>query len=436
MNTRPIAGGETQGRTYWRSLEDLHESGDHGDAAHEEHHSEEMPQGLSRRSVMKLMAASISLAGLGLTSCRRPVETIVPYVEPPEQVVPGVPRYYATTMPLAMSAYGLIVENHEGRPTKIEGNPRHPSTLGTSSSMIQAAILGLYDPDRSQSVRHDGAEKTWEDFVAAWRELEQIRLEDQGADLALLSETTCSPTLARLKNTFLKRFPKAKWVTYEPTSDENVFKGLELATGQAYQPAYGFDRAKVILSLDADFLLSDTESVAHARGFAAGRSIEAEHVSMNRLYVAESGFSLTGANADHRLRIQSWRIGGLLVALAAELERQDLDIKIPGAVLRGADIPGLDSKWVEVVAKDLLANRREGIIVAGNRQSPAVHSTVFALNKALGNVGSTIAYTELEDCSFSSLKKALNALNRIVNSNMMGIFAGRLHNGLPLIIKG
>jgi len=405
MNSKPIAVEKTQGRSYWRSLDRLHDSLEHRESAHEEHGSEEMPGGLSRRSVLKLMAASLSLAGLGLTSCRRPVETIVPYVEPPERVVPGVPRYYATTMPLALSAYGLIVESHEGRPTKIEGNPRHPSTLGTSSSMIQAAILGLYDPDRSQSVRHEGAEKTWEDFVAAWRELEQIRLEDQGAGLALLSEATCSPTLARLKNTFLERFPKAQWVTYEPTSDENVFNGLELATGQAYQPAYGFDRAKVILSLDADFLLSDTENVAHARGFAAGRSIQSEHDSMNRLYVAESGFSLTGANADHRLRIQSRHIGGLLVALAAELERQGLDIAIPGAVPRGTDIPGLDIKWVEVVAKDLLANRREGIIVAGNRQSPAVHSAVFALNKALGNVDSTIAYTELEDCSFSSVKE-------------------------------
>ena len=199
MNDRPTAGQKIQGRSYWRSMEDLHDSQEHRELEHGEHRSHDMPGALSRRTVLKLMTASISLAGLGLTSCRRPVEKIVPYVEPPERAVPGVPRYYATTMPLALSAYGLIVESHEGRPTKIEGNPRHPSTLGTSSSMIQAAILGLYDPDRSQTVLHDGTEKTWENFIASWRDLDQNHLETQGVHLAVLSESFSSPTFARLK---------------------------------------------------------------------------------------------------------------------------------------------------------------------------------------------------------------------------------------------
>ena len=180
-----------------------------------------------------------------------------------------------------------------------------------------------------------------------------------------------------------------------------------MATGQAYQPAYRFDRAKVILSLDADFLLSDTENVAHARGFAAGRSIQSGNDSMNRLYVAESAYSLTGANADHRLRTQSGRIGSLLVAVAAELERLGLDIAIPGVITRDSGVPDVDPKWIQVVAKDLLANRGEGIIVAGDRQPPAVHAAVFALNKALGNVDSTITYHELEDASFSRRKELI-----------------------------
>ena len=272
MNIKPGTEKNLQGRKYWRSLEHAQRSQvSHDPREFISENPSELQEGFSRRGMLKLMAASISLAGL--TACRRPLETIVPYVEPPEQVLPGVPRYFATTMPLALSAYGLVVESHEGRPIKIEGNPRHPSTLGASSAVIQAAILGLYDPDRSQSVRHEGEEKTWADFVAVWQSLEQTHLEDEGAGLALLSESFSSPTLALLKSAFQQRFPRAQWVTYEPTGAENVFDGLELATGQAYQPAYRFDRAKVILSLDADFLLSDTENVAHARGFAAGRSI-------------------------------------------------------------------------------------------------------------------------------------------------------------------
>ncbi len=361
----------------------------------------ELPDGISRRGMLKLMAASVSLAGL--TACRRPLETIVPYVTPPEQLLPGVSRYYSTTMPLGLSAYGLVVESHEGRPIKIEGNPRHPSTLGASSALIQAAILGLYDPDRSQSVQLAGVPKVWTDFVAAWQALEQTHLEDQGAGLALLSESFSSPTLARLKSSFLLRFPRAQWVTYEPTGAENVFDGLELAAGQAYQPAYRFERAKVIFSLDADFLLTDTENVAHARGFAAGRSIQSKDDSMNRLYVAESAFSLTGANADHRLRIQSGRIGGLLVAVAAELKRLGLDVSIPGADAPDSGLPDVDPKWIQVVAKDLLANRGEGIIVAGDQQPAAVHAAVFALNKALGNVGTAITYHDLTDASISRL---------------------------------
>ncbi|MDK1020071.1 MAG: 4Fe-4S dicluster domain-containing protein [Candidatus Hydrogenedentes bacterium] len=404
MNIKPGTEKNGQGRNYWRSLEHVQDNGDPREFISE--NPSELPEGFSRRGMLKLMAASVSLAGL--TACRRPVETIVPYVIPPEQVLPGVPRYYATTMPLGLSAYGLIVESHEGRPIKIEGNPRHPSTLGASSAMIQAAILGLYDPDRSQSVLHDGEEKTWADFVEAWQSLEQTHLEDQGAGLALLSESFSSPTLARLKSAFLLRFPRARWVTYEPASAENVFDGLELAAGQAYQPAYRFGRANIILSLDADFLLSDTENVAHARGFAEGRSIQSGNDSMNRLYVAESAFSLTGANADHRLRIQSGRIGGLLVAVAAELERLGLDITIPGMATRDSGLPDVDPKWIQAVAGDLLANRGEGIIVAGDRQAPAVHAAVFALNKALGNVDSTITYHDLKDASISRRKELID----------------------------
>src|SRR4051812_25979950 len=180
--------------------------------------------------MVMLLGASLSLSGLA--GCRRPVEEIVPYVAAPEEVVPGVPRYYATTMPFHRSAYGLIVESHEGRPTKIEGNPAHPSTTGASSSRVQASVLGLYDPDRSQSITQKGARKAWTDFVTAWGELSKAHASDGGAGLAVLSESFASPTLARVAAELRTRFPKLQWATYDAVSDENRLAGLRQATGR------------------------------------------------------------------------------------------------------------------------------------------------------------------------------------------------------------
>src|SRR5687768_5689739 len=219
--------------------------------------------------MMTLLGASLSLAGLA--GCRRPVEEIVPYVNAPEEIVPGIPRYYATTMPFRRSAYGLIVESHEGRPTKIEGNPAHPSTQGASSSRIQASVLGLYDPDRSQSVTQQGARKSWDDFVAAWGQLSQAHDADGGAGLGIVSESFCSPTLARLASELRQRYPKLQWSTHDAVSDENRVAGLRQATGRDVDLMLRLDRASVILALDADPLLTDPEMIRHARGFAAGR---------------------------------------------------------------------------------------------------------------------------------------------------------------------
>src|SRR5438034_2883029 len=169
--------------------------------------------------MMMVLGAWLSLAGLA--GCRRPVEEIVPYVTAPEEIVPGIPRYYATTMPFRRSAYGLIVESHEGRPTKIEGTPAHPSTLGASSARVQASVLGLYDPDRSQSVMQGGAKKAWSDVVTAWGQLADAHAADGGAGLAVISESFSSPTLARLASELRAKYPKLQWATYDAVSDEN-----------------------------------------------------------------------------------------------------------------------------------------------------------------------------------------------------------------------
>src|SRR3989440_11366640 len=200
-------------RTYWRSLAQMEDRPEFRAALEREfpEGASELPEGVTRRDMMMLLGASLSLAGLA--GCRRPVEEIVPYVTAPEEIVPGIPRYYATTMPFRRSAYGLIVESHEGRPTKIEGNLTHPSTLGASSSRVQASVLGLYDPDRSQSVTQKGTRKSWNDFMTAWGQMTQVHAAGGGAGLAVISESFSSPTMARLVSELRVSYPRVQWAT-------------------------------------------------------------------------------------------------------------------------------------------------------------------------------------------------------------------------------
>ena len=389
-------------RTYWRSLGEIEDRPEYRAALEREfpQGASELPQGITRRDMITLVGASLSLAGL--VACRRPVEEIVPFVNTPEDTVPGIPRYYATTMPFGRSAYGLIVESHEGRPTKIEGNPSHPATLGASSTRVQASILSLYDPDRSQTIALKGEKRAWSDFVTAWTELSKTHAADGGAGLAVLSESFASPTQARLMTELRSRFPKSQWATYDAVSDENRLAGLRQAIGRDVDLMLRFDQAAVVLCLDADPLLTDPEAIRHARGFADGRRAAV----MNRLYAVEGVYSLTGAMADHRLRLESRRIGAFVSALAARLGA-------PGAGA-AADISGIDSRWIDAVAKDLQANRGKGLIVAGERQPAAVHAAVAALNTHLGNTGTTVRYYETRDAalpSVSSLSALVSAMN-------------------------
>src|SRR5262245_24631250 len=354
--------------------------------------------------MMMLLGASLSLAGLA--GCRRPVEEIVPYVAAPEEIVPGIPRYYATTMPFRRSAYGLFVESHEGRPTKIEGNPSHPSTLGASSARVQASVLGLYDPDRSQSLTLKGARKSWNDFVTAWGELSKAHAADGGASLAVLSESFSSPTLARLAAELRARYPKMQWATYDAVSDENRLAGLRQATGRDVDLVLRLDRASVMLCLDADPLLADPDAIRHTRGFADGRRAGAAGQALSRLYAVEGVYSLTGAMADHRLRLESRQIASFLAALAARLAPS---AGAP-ARLEGSTV---DPRWIDAIAKDLLANRGKSVIIAGERQPAAVHAAVCALNAHLGNTGKTVSYHETKDAalpSVSSLTKLVSAM--------------------------
>jgi len=192
---------------------------------------------------------------------------------------------------LATSAYGVLVESHEGRPTKIEGNELHPSSRGRANALLQAEILNLYDPDRSKFVLNAGARKTWDDFAEFWAGQYEKYAANGGAGLAVLAESFSSPTLFRLKKQFQRTFPKARWVTYESVSDENIHEGVRIATGKALLPKYHFDKASVVLSLDADFLQTESESIHNNKAFADSRRITSERDSMSRLYVVEPVFS-------------------------------------------------------------------------------------------------------------------------------------------------
>jgi MoCo/4Fe-4S cofactor protein with predicted Tat translocation signal len=396
-------------RTYWRSLAQIEDRPEFRTALEREFLEEgpsELPDGITRRDMMMLLGASLSLAGV--TGCiRRPVEEIVPFVTAPEDTLPGIPRYYATTMPFRRSAYGLIVESHEGRPTKVEGNPSHPATLGASSSLVQASVLGLYDPDRSQSITLKGARKSWSDFVAAWGELAKAHVSDGGAGLAIVSESFSSPTMARLAAELRARYPRVQWATYDAVSDENRLAGLRSATGRDVDLMLRLDRAAVILALDADPLLTDPEMIRHTRGFAAGRRAGASGGTMNRLYAVEGVYSLTGAMADHRLRLQSRQIAPFLAALAARLGAATGGVASPA----GGGVAGVDPRWIDGLAKDLLANRGTGLIVAGERQPAAVHAAVCALNTHLGNTGKTVSYYETKDASLPSVSSLVSLVS-------------------------
>jgi len=392
---------ELKGKEYWRSLEQLAGTDDFKDFL-----EREFPKGTvelannnwSRRSFLTTMGASLALAGL--TSCRRPVEKIVPYVTRPEEIDPGVPNYYATTMPLGLSAYGVIVTTHEGRPTFIQGNPLHPSSKGAVNPIVQASLLDLYDPDRSRSVLHHSKESTWDDFVAWWKEQHAKYKQNGGEGLAVLSETFNSPTLARLKRQFHETFPKAQWVAWEPISDENIYKGIELATGRVLQPVYDFSRAKVVLALDCDFLGTESEAIANTAGFTEARRVRSRSDKMNRLYVVEPSMTVTGMMADHRVAVDRTRVGPFLFALARAVTARGVPIEFA----RGVNRPSTEiaSDFVQALSGDLGMHRGECLVVAGRAQPPAVHAMACAMNAALGNVGRAVAYHEMTDMNLSS----------------------------------
>jgi len=402
----------TTGKQYWRSLDQLAETQQFKEWLHREFPAgaSEFDNAWSRRSFLTLMGASVALAGL--SGCRRPVEKIVPYVTQPEEVTPGVPHYYATAIPAGLTAYGVLVKSNEGRPTKIEGNPAHPSSLGSSTIHQQAEILNLYDPDRSRQVLKRGSDSTWDSFAAFWKERLAAFTASKGAGLAVLARPFNSPTMKRLAERFRETFPQATWATFEPISDYAIYQGTKAATGKELQPVYDFGQAEVIVSLESDFLYTETESIRATRGFADGRRMTERNVTMNRLYVVESAMSVTGAAADHRVRMPSSQIGTFALALAAELQRNGLNITGLSAEIQ-SEASAFNAKWLSAVAHDLMRARGKSLVVAGRKQSAQVHALVTLINSALGNIGRTVTFVEPVDAGMPNQDESRRLVDRM-----------------------
>src|SRR5271165_5227080 len=306
---------ETKGPEYWRSLEELAGSADFQEMLHREFPkgASEWLDAVSRRGFLKLMGASLAMAGM--TACtKQPLEPIVPYVRQPEELIPGRPMFYATAFTLGGYASPILVESHLYRPTKIEGNEQHPASLGGTDVFAQASILGMYDPDRSQTIANFGDVRTWGGFLEAIRGPLNAQKAVQGAGIRILTRTVSSPALADQLRAVLKLYPQAKWHVYEPVNRDNVLEGAKMAFGQPVETQYRLENADVILSLDADFLYAGFPGFTrYARHFAKRRNPEAGE--MNRLYVVESTPSSTGARADHRLPVRAVEVESFVRAL-------------------------------------------------------------------------------------------------------------------------
>jgi molybdopterin-containing oxidoreductase family iron-sulfur binding subunit len=374
------------GSGWWRTLEELA-----GDPAFQARLHNEFPSEIeaitdpvARRTFLKLMGASMALAGL--TGCtRQPPEKIVPYVRQPEDMVLGKPLFFATAMPLGGVATGLLVESHEGRPTKIEGNPLHPTSAGGTDIYAQAAILGLYDPDRAQTLTNVGDIRPWPSFLGAMRAALNAQQPLGGAGVRVLTESVNSPTLAAQIRDLLTRFPRARWHQWDPASRENARGGARLAFGRAVDAQYRFAQADVVLALDADFLGFGPGSLRYAREFAARRHPDPPD-RMNRLYALETMPSSTGSRADHRLPVRPGELEALVRNIAAALGAP--------AAAAAASIPAEHGRWAAAVATDLQAHRGASLVLAGDAQPPVIHALAHAMNQALGNVGQTVVYTD------------------------------------------
>jgi MoCo/4Fe-4S cofactor protein with predicted Tat translocation signal len=370
-----------KGKAYWRGLEEIAETEEFQKWVADEFPNRESLLQVDRRDFLKVMGASLALAGVA--GCRfLPEEKMVPYIKAPEEVVAGKPLFFASAMPWRGYARGVLVTSREGRPIKVDGNPTHPSTLGSSDIWMQASILDMYDPDRSRNTIHDGDVAPYEEYLKAARAVLAAPAAAGTAPFRIVTETITSPTLVAQLNALTAKHPGVRIHHFEPAGLHNVRAGAQLAFGRDVDTVYHFDKAAVILALDGDFLQPLPGSVRYARDWADRRRVRQSKKDMNRMYAVESTPTLTGANADHRLPMRASDVDSFARAVAAGLG-------VAGA--SGAAPAGSES-FVQAVVADLKAAGAGAVVVAGEHQSPAVHALAHAMNAALGAVGSTVTY--------------------------------------------
>ena len=417
--TTAVSETAPQGKKYWRSLEELADTPEFHEFVQREYpqNAEEWDDPIERRAFLKLMGASLALAGI--SGCvYQPPEKIVPFVRSPEESVPGKALFFATAATVAGIATPLLVRSNEGRPTKVEGNPDHPINRGTEANdrgssatdtFAQASVLGLYDPDRSQTVTYRDEIRTWTTFLGEIRTALDEQRPKQGAGLRFLTETITSPTLAAQLKGILTEFPKAKWHQYEPVNRDNIRAAAMMAFGQPVHTIYNFEQAKRILALDADFLSAKPGTLRYARQFAAARRvIEGKH-EMSRLYVVETTPTTTGASADHRWSVKPSELENVARQLAAKC----------GVSLPAGGTGTGNPNWVDAVARDLQQQKGASIVIAGNEAPAVVHALAHAMNAALGNVGKTVNYTDPLEANSVDQRESLRELVQDIDARQV-----------------
>ncbi len=405
-----------QQKEYWRSLADLADEPEFRKHLEHEFAGGELPEAgsFSRRRFMQLMGASVALASG--TACRWEKENILPLTRRPGGNVPGVPEHYATGMELGGFAQPLRVTSYDGRPIKVEGLKGHPMSRGGSGVFSQASVLELYDPDRSRDIISNAngeVSHTWGELVAALAPTMAEAKASGGSALRVLSEFSSSPTLQRVRQSFLQAFPQAKWYSYEPLHRDNERQGTQQAFGAAFRPLLHLQDARVVLAMDDDFLVDHPAALAHAADFAKSRK---PGLDMVRLYAVESRYSCTGATADHRVAVRSGQVYGVLRAIAGELLKSS-KAAAPAELAPFRDAPqggvlGTPAmqKFIAAVAKDLLAHLGHSLITVGMGQPGHVHALAHQLNVLIQAAGHTVTYVADEDSSALGARESITAL--------------------------
>jgi molybdopterin-containing oxidoreductase family iron-sulfur binding subunit len=378
---------QAQGPRFWKSLEELASAETFPAFLAKQfprQAAEYEVSTLSRRRLLELSIASMALGGLSACT-RQPIERVVPYVKQPEELIPGKPMLFATAITLGGYGRGLLAESHLGRPTKLEGNKEHPASLGATDAITQAAILGLYDPDRSQVITKLGHIQTWSQLSDELSGVVKAQKPLAGSGLRILTETVTSPTLTSQIRSLLADYPKAKWYQWEPAGRDAVKAGSKLAFGKYFETRYDFTKADVVLSLDADFLVEGPAAIRHAKDWSSRRKAREEEKHLSRLYVVETALTLAGASADHRVAASPALLSAVALAVAA-------GVGVPG-VVKGALDPKFQ-EFADVAAADLQKSAGKSLVVAGEFARAEIHALAHAMNAALSNVGSTVTYTE------------------------------------------